>query len=239
MDAAHVPAPPAPPAQRINVGSTERWASVAGGALLVVVGLGRRSLSGLALAATGGALLYRGTTGHCPILASLGMDTSETGTAPPPVSIRTSVTVARPRDELYAYWRDVEHLPQFMHHLDAVRHRDERVSVWEARVPGGMGTIAWEAEVVDDEPGRRIAWRSRPGADVHNAGEVRFEDAPGDRGTEVHVAIDYRPPGVAAGRRVASLLTPAFEQMIKEDVRRFKSLMETGVIPVANPTPPA
>lgn len=241
MHAAHPPVPPVAPEWRINVGRSERWASTLGGALLVALGLSSRSLRGLGAAAAGGALVYRGVTGHCPVFATLGMDTSEEAAPPAPVSVRTTLTIARPHGELYAYWRDVERLPSFMHHLASVHHRDERVSEWTARIPGDHGTISWMAEVVDDEPGRRIAWRSLPGADVHNAGEVRFEDAPGDRGTEVHVAIDYRPPGADAGRRIGALFTPAFEGMIREDLRRFKHLMETGEIPVsdASPKPPS
>ena len=86
---------------------------------------------------------------------------------------------------------------------------------------------------------RRLAWRSEPGADVDNAGEVVFEDAPGGRGTEVHVHLSYRPPAGAAGKAAARLLNPVFEQMVKEDIRRFKHVLEAGELPTTAGQPKA
>lgn len=222
---------------QINVGPTERVVSVTGGLLLAAYGLRRFSLSGLTLAATGGALLFRGVTGHCPINAAIGRDSAAADRGRPGVELRTTLTVDRPRDEVYRFWRRLENLPQFMHHLEDVRELDPRRSVWTAKVPKTSSTIEWEAEIEAEEEGRRLAWRSVAHADVDNAGEVRFEDAPGGRGTEVHVHISYRPPAAGAGRAVARLLNPVFEQMVKEDVRRFKHLLEAGSIPTTEGQP--
>ena len=222
---------------RVNVGSGERLASAFAGGLLAYYGLTRGSLSGLLLAVGGGVLVFRGTTGYCPAFGALGIDTAEPDAQPEAIRIRETVTVGKPRGELYAYWRDVEHLPQFMHHLASVQHLDQQRSEWTARVPKDLGTIRWTAEITDDRPDEHIAWRSVPGSDVHNAGAVHFTDAPGDQGTEVHVEIEYRPPGGGAGATLARWFNPAFSQMIKEDVRRFKNLMEAGEVPTVDGQP--
>ncbi len=222
---------------RINVGRKERIVSAIGGGLLVVYGITRGSLGGVAAAAAGAVLLYRGSTGHCPAFSLMGIDTSELGETATPLHIEESITVNKPRGDLYAYWRDVEHLPRFMHHLETVKHIDERYSHWEARLPRNMGTVSWEAEVIRDNPGEEISWRSLPGSDVDHAGVVRFKDAPGGRGTEVDVTISYRAPAGYVGASVASLLAPAFSQVVREDIRRFKNLMEAGEIPTSDGQP--
>jgi uncharacterized membrane protein len=214
----------------VNVNQTERVISAFGGGLLTSYGLSRRSLGGLALAAAGGVLIHRGVTGVCNTYRLLGIQTAGTDPTLRPLHIEEALTIARPREALYMFWRDVEKLPDFMHHLKAVRHIDEKRSYWEARIPKDMGTLSWEAEIVEEMPGERIYWRSLPGADVHHSGTVQFADAPGG-GTELRVTITIRPPAGPIGAAVGSWLTPGLEQLLREDIRRFRNLMETGEIP--------
>jgi uncharacterized membrane protein len=143
------------------------------------------------------------------------------------IRVDLGVTVNRTPAEAYRYWRDVENLPRFLSHLEAVRADDLRRSHWIARGPAGRH-IEWDAEIVDDQPNRSIAWRSLPGARVPNAGRVRFVPAPGDRGTEVRVQLGYAPPGGAVGRAVAKLFGEEPEQQVRDDLRRFKQVLETG-----------
>ena len=143
------------------------------------------------------------------------------------VHVRKSVTINRPRDEIYEFWRRLENLPRFMSHLESVEETDERRSRWRARGPAGK-TVEWDAEIVDDRPGELIAWRSLPGATVENSGKVRFVPAPGGRGTEVHVELRYSPPGGAAGAAVAKLLGEEPSVQTHDDLRRFKQVIETG-----------
>ena len=228
--------PQASGSSRINVGRNERAASAVVGGLLALLGLSRFSVRGLLLAATGGVLLYRGASGHCPVFEALGHSTADADDVPQPAEVHTTLTVNKPRDEVYRFWRDVENLPRFMTHLEQVVRIDDTRSHWAARIPKDLGTLGWDAEVTEDEPGRRLAWRSLAGADVDNTGVVSFEDAPGG-GTEVHVAIAYRPPAGAVGTAASRLLTPVFEQMVKEDVRRFKHLLEAGELPTTEGQP--
>jgi uncharacterized membrane protein len=141
---------------------------------------------------------------------------------------KAAVTVRRPRDEVYAAWHDFRTLPQFMTHLESVEQRPGGRTHWKATGPAGR-TVEWDAEVVEDRPGELIAWRSVGGLAQH-AGSVRFVPAPGDRGTEIHLDLEYSPPGGALGTTVARLFGEEPEQQIEDDLRRFKQLLETGVI---------
>jgi uncharacterized membrane protein len=138
-----------------------------------------------------------------------------------------AVTIRRPPEELYDFWASLTNLPVFMAYLESVTNTGGRRSRWRA---GGVeGTaVEWEVEVVEDVPNRRIAWRAVEGAP--NAGEVVFARAPRDRGTEVRVRMTYAPPGGMAGRIGAALLGEEPEQQLRDDLRRFKQLMETGEI---------
>jgi uncharacterized membrane protein len=146
-----------------------------------------------------------------------------------PIHVVKTVTVGRPAEELYRFWRDVENLPGAMRHLESVRKIDERRSRWTARAPLGAA-IEWETEITGDEPGRRIAWRSTEGAAVTNAGSVSFTPATGGRGTVVKVELRYEPPGGALGAAVAKLFGKEPGQQLQEDLRAFKQVMETGEI---------
>jgi uncharacterized membrane protein len=143
--------------------------------------------------------------------------------------LQTSITVNRPVGELYRFWRDFENLPEFMTHLASVRSLSSRRSQWTATAPAGR-TVDWEAEVIEDRTDELIAWRSLEGADVPNSGSVHFVPAPGGRGTEVRVEIDYALPGGKVGAGVAKLFGEEPEQQVRDDLRRFKQVMETGQI---------
>lgn len=221
---------------RGNVGQTERLLSVAGGALLTYLGTRRgRSPGRTALALTGGALLVRGISGYCPVKQVLGRNAAPVNATG--LDITRSVTINRPRQEVYNFWRQLENLPRFMKHLQAVQQLDPKRSHWQARLPGDAGTLDWEAEITTEEPNTRLAWQSLPGSQIENAGEVRFQDAPGNRGTELHAVISYRPPAGALGKAAASLFNEVFEQLVQEDLRRVKRLLEVGELPTIKGQP--
>jgi uncharacterized membrane protein len=145
------------------------------------------------------------------------------------VHVQESITVGRPPEEVYRFWRDFEHLPEFMEHLESVRVLDERRSHWQARAPAGS-SVEWDAEIVEDRPNELISWRSTQTAEVPNMGTVRFVRAPGDRGTEIHVELRYEPPGGKAGALVAKLFGEEPAQQVKSDLRRLKQVLETGEV---------
>jgi uncharacterized membrane protein len=139
------------------------------------------------------------------------------------------ITVNRSPEELYTFWRRLENLPRFMTHLIAVRVLEEGRSHWEVKAPAGM-TVEWDAEIIADRPNELIAWRSLEGADVDNAGSVRFKPAPGGKGTEVSVEMQYIPPAGVIGATFVKLFGEAPEQQMQEDLRRFKQVMEVGEV---------
>src|SRR5688572_1669023 len=225
-------------AEQINVGDTERQVSVVGGAILALFGLHRGGLTGLATAALGGALIHRGATGHCYVSQAMGVDTVSDPQHKHGIHIEQAFLINRPAEELFSFWRDFTNLPRIMTHLERVDVIDDRRSHWVARLPNFGGKhLEWDAEITAEEPNRMIAWRSLEDADVHNSGAVRFAPALGDRGTEVHVFMDYLPPGGAMGNWIAKLFGENPSRVIREDLRNFKRLMETGEIPTINGQP--
>jgi uncharacterized membrane protein len=155
---------------------------------------------------------------------------------PLPNEIDAAVTILRPRQEVYAFWKQIENLPLFMKHLESVEDLGNGRSRWVAKTPAG-GRVEWEAQTIEDRSGELLSWRSVPGSQVYNAGTVLFEAASGGRGTSVRVHLEFVPPGGAAGRVAARLLGPITSQQVREDLRRFKNLMEAGEIPTISQQP--
>jgi uncharacterized membrane protein len=147
-----------------------------------------------------------------------------------------TITIGRPPEEVYRFWRNFENLPRFMAHLESVHVIDDKRSHWVAKGPGGR-KFAWDSEITVDRPNTYIAWRSTENADLRNAGNVRFDKAPGDRGTEVRVEIAYLPPAGQVGAMIASMMGQAPEQRIQEDLRRLKQLFELGETPTTEGQP--
>jgi uncharacterized membrane protein len=146
-----------------------------------------------------------------------------------PGHVAQSVTIRQPVEMVYAFWRNFENLPRFMDHLESVRVTGDRQSHWVAKAPAGQ-TVEWDAETVEDRTDELIAWRSLPGASVPNSGQVRFQQAAGDRGTEVHVELRYDPPGGKLGALVAKLFGEEPSQQVAGDLRRLKQVLETGEV---------
>src|SRR5215217_8062338 len=212
----------------LNVGQGERIGSAAFGAWLFSSGLNKLTkhpINSLVKMTIGGWLLYRGASGHCPVYASMGKTKGVSNT--PAINIRTSLIVNKSKDEVYAFWRKLENLPLFMKHLASVTEIDAKHSHWEAVIPGNIGKIKWNAEIVKEEPGYLIGWQSLPNSTINNAGKVTFHDALNGQGTELEVVIIYHPPAGELGSGVAKLLNPVFEKLIRQDVMNFKEYIET------------
>jgi uncharacterized membrane protein len=234
------------PTREINVGEAERMASNLGGGVLIAAGLVRGGLSGLTLAGLGGMLLYRGLTGHCRLYSAMGMDTSQTDhgqrdatefgvPAQAGTRVIESITIDRPADELYDFWRKHENLPSFQPYIRSVTSGDGMHSHWVMETPIGA-TLEWDAAIQNEDPGRLIAWAST-GGQLAVAGSVHFDPAPGGRGTEVTLIQKYDPPLGKVGLGIAKLLGMSPSGLARESLRRFKQLMETGEIPTVEGQP--
>lgn len=222
----------------VNVADFERWASALGGAALTAYAIKQlrdRSPAGAALAAAGSALIYRGATGHCAVYAATGINTADAGDTREAlagargVNVEEVVTINASADRLYEFWRQFELLPRFMKHLVAVEQLDNRRSRWVAKAPAGR-TVEWHAQIINDVPGELISWHTVPESDVVSAGSVRFKPSAGRRGTEVRVRLQYDPPAGKVGATVAWLLGHDPAASIREDLRRFKQLIEAGEV---------
>lgn len=197
-----------------------RIVALAAGGALAGWGISRRDKLGIALMAGGGGLIFSGLRPG-----------RQRG-----LHYQISLTINRPAEEVYRYWRDFQNLPLFMSHLLEVRVTGERTSEWKARGPLGS-SIEWRAEITDEKPNQWIVWRSLPGAELESVGSVQFRPAPGNRGTEITVALDYRPVGGSFGRIAAAMFGRDPEMTIREDVRNFKHIMEAGEIPTTKGQP--
>jgi uncharacterized membrane protein len=195
----------------------------------------RRGRAGVALAAVAGVAAL-------DVLAAVRLTSSTRARELPEVSGETdiylerSITVGKSPEECYRYWRSFENLPRFMRNLHSVRHLDERRSHWVARGP--MATrLEWTSEITADRPGEELAWRTLEDSGAAHAGSVRFEVAPAGRGTVVRVSLHYSPLGGVLGAGLVRLLGHDPQSSIREDLRRFKQVMETGEIPTTHGQP--
>lgn len=207
--------------QSNDAGDAGKWASLIGGGAMVLMGLRQRSLRGALMAIAGGGLAYQAAKSQGGITEALGMDKS--------IKVEKTVTINKPAAELYRYWHDFGNLSNFMKHVKSVTVINDKRSHWVATAPLGA-TVEWDADIIEDRENEFISWASVEGADIDNSGFIRFKPAPGDRGTEVKVVMEYAPPGGAVTATIAKLFGEEPEQQIGDDLRRFKMLMEAGEI---------
>jgi uncharacterized membrane protein len=235
--------PDSPKNTTVNVSEAERAVSTIGGAVLLLNGLASRGIARWGSFLVGADLLYRGVKGECMVYKSLGINTAKKSgngsaavDASKSINVKQSVTIDKPADELFRFWRNFENLPKFMQHLKDVKVQGETRSHWVANAPLGA-SVEWDAEIFNEKPGEMIAWKSLPGSQVMNAGTVQFRELSEGRGTEVKVEINYEPPAGGFGAAIAKLLGEEPEQQVREDLRHFKNLMEAGEIPTTKGQP--
>ena len=140
-----------------------------------------------------------------------------------------AVTIGRPREEVFAFFRKFSNLGRFMENIERVDELSPTRSHWVVKAPAGQ-TVEWDATVTREDPGRLIEWTTEEGAQVKNHGTVEFRDAPGGRGVELHATLVYEPPGGAIGKLVAEMFAMEPGMQAKRDLRRLKMLLETGEI---------
>ena len=218
---------PVPPFKNITA-DEQKW-SLIGGAALIGASLAGRGLIRFLGILAGGALIHRGTTGHCYLYEAMGVnqrgENDEGGVADNAGhKVVDSIVIQRPRAELYAYWRRLENLPNVMSHVKSVEVINDRMSHWVVTGPAGV-SLEWDAEIINDRENEMIAWQSLAGSHVPNAGSVWFEDAP-DGGTRLKVAMEVEAPAGELGVMVAKLFGEAPEQQLRDDLQRFKEQME-------------
>jgi uncharacterized membrane protein len=206
----------------VNVGAQERIVSVVSGSVLLYNSLTKKPKS-IPRALLAGFMIFRGATGHCPAYKLIGKKAAPVKVLN--VNIKVSMTIDKPVPFVYQFWRKLENLPLFMEHLESVTVLDEETSEWKAKIPGNLGNLTWKASIIKDEENREISWRSFSDALIHNVGKVEFHDN-GSFGTKMYVVISYRAPLGKPGETAAKVLNPIFENMVEEDIKRFKEYVE-------------
>jgi uncharacterized membrane protein len=212
---------------QMNLSDGERILSGAFGLGLAAAGLARHGLVRWALLLAGGALLQRSLSGHCPVYEHLELDRRHDRAGVPGnrgTRIESSVEIRCPAATLFEFWRNLEQLPRVMRHVKSVEQRGKKRSHWKVAGPAGQ-TLEWDAEIINEEAGRFIAWQSLPGAMVSNVGSVWFEPA-NSGATRVKVALEFDPPAGALGVAVAELFGKSPEADLAEDLQRFKKFAE-------------
>jgi uncharacterized membrane protein len=218
-------------ARGVNTAPGERVVSALVGGALIVIGLGRRTLGGAALAALGGALGYRALSGYCALYSLLDINRADEDDVRGNLGVKVDrgVLVEAPPERVYAAWRHLENLPKFMSTLQRVEVLDDTRSHWTAKAPGGA-TVEWDAQIINEKPNELIAWRSLPNRLVEHAGSVRFEPTADRRSTLVRVSLQYNPPGGAFTHAVAGLFSADPERQIQDDLLAFKRAIESGTL---------
>lgn len=218
-----------------DLSGVERLLSGALGGWLVARGLRKGGFFGLLGLAVGGVAIARGGSGQCAAKRALAPTPYESQLADEQNwgrarALSKSITVNRPRDEIYRYWRDFSNMPTFMEYVEQVEARDDHHAHWVARLPMTDRTVEWDTYVTEDVPGERLAWMSEADAPVRNLGWVTFRDAPNGSGTEIHAVIAHEVPGGQLGYALARGVSKFTGFKAEQNLRRFKQLMETGEI---------
>jgi len=223
------------PSSTVNISQTERIASTIAAPLLAYVGVKRGGITGIVLGMIAAEMVYRGATGHSPLYQAIGMNTAvahpnaqvsvphEQG-----LHVEQSIFIARPRSELYDFWRNLSNLPRFIPYLKSVSEMGDRYSHWVANGPFGLIQLKWDAEIINEIEDEVIAWRTLPGSMLAHAGSVRFEPSPDNLGTIVRVEMEYAIPGGKIGHTLTEMLGAGPDAEITESLECFRTLMETG-----------
>jgi uncharacterized membrane protein len=212
---------------QMNVPEGERMLGGMLGLGLAAAGLASRGPARWFLLVASGLLLRRSVTGHCDLYEKLELDKRHDRPGVPGnrgQRIEASVEIQRPAETLFRFWRNLEQLPQVMRHVQSVEEYGTKRSHWKVAGPAGR-TLEWDAEIVNEEDGRLIAWQSLPGASVRNAGSVWFEPTASGL-TRVKVALEFDPPAGALGTAVATFFGSSPESELVEDLQRFKEFAE-------------
>ena len=190
--------------------------------------------AGIAAAAAGAAFIWgrkTPSTDDQPLLSDAPLHVlrgvAKESLDPNETLVGRTVTIGRPRQEIYETWRNFTRFPEFMENVTRVDDLGGDRSRWLIKAPAG-GEVKLVTRIVEDVPGDRIAWESEEDSDINTAGILTLTDAPPGRGTYVRLLMSYDPPGGAIGRGIAKLLQREPSLQARRDLRRFKQLMETG-----------
>jgi uncharacterized membrane protein len=220
-----------------NVGRTERIVSAAAGGALIAYGIKNGGITGTLMSVIGGIMLYRGATGHCHLYDAAGIDTrgdEPLGTQRSPynkrilsgqIHVKKAITIDRPANVVYEFWKNFENFPKFMQHVESVTKNADNTWHWKVKAPLGT-SVEWDARVTSDVENEKIGWRSMDNSDIPSSGVVEFRGTRDDS-TEVTVTLIYEAPAGKFGEWAAWALGEEPGLQVSEDLRRFKEMIES------------
>lgn len=229
------PQPHDTPRSVMNLSANGRTMSLVGGIALLTFALLQRNKLSLPAFLGGLGLLYHSTTGNSPINSVLNRNTavnsnSQSVSVPHEqgIHVERAITIDRPVEDLYNFWRDPANMPQVMGYVESIEPIGKNRTHWTIKSPVGGMKVEFDSEIYTDTPNEVISWRSLPGSQVQNAGSVRFKPAPAGRGTEVHLKVEFVPPGSPLAQVVLKLFGDVPNQFFAQSLRELKQMMETG-----------
>ncbi|WP_110650195.1 hypothetical protein [Salinicola peritrichatus] len=216
-----------------EVKGAERWISLCGGLWGMGRGLKKGGIGGWGQAIVSGMLLYRAVKGECRIKGALVESPHEKQVARQQNwraarAVSHSVTVAKPRSELYRFWRTPENLTTFLVPSMNVEIIDDHTSRWTLDQTPSMSGVT--VRVVEEREGEYIAWVAESETLPPFSGWIRFREAPGKLGTEIQGYVTYEPPKGRLGYVIDKWSRGGASQLLNENLRRFKQLVETGEV---------
>jgi uncharacterized membrane protein len=232
----------APPGTRLsprrNLKPLERGLSVAAGSAIGLLATRRRGPAGMLLGVLGTLLVARGVSGASPVKRLLGQRPDETEVAKDAgwssaALVSRAVTINAQRADVFARFRDFARWPEWSVNVKSIRTGEEGQLHVTTAAPAGP--VEWQAIITDARPDELLAFETAPDAEVPITARFEFRDAPGGRGTEIHGSVAYRPSGGSLGRYAAKLTQREPGIQLRRDLKRFKSLVETGEISVNDP----
>ncbi len=173
------------------------------------------------LALPAAIMAYRGFIGNCPATDRMGKSEVKKHN----INVRTKLLIMKPVGEVYNFWRKLDNLPLFISHLESVTQSDGNFSHWIAKMPGGLGTVSWNAVIVNEKENEVLGWKSIEKSAVNHAGKVEFKTL-GPTTTELIVVFSYRAPLGVIGENVARIFTPSFERVIRSDIEKYRDYVE-------------
>lgn len=206
-----------------NVSDAERLLSMAAGAFLIGLGALRRDRAGVVVAAAGTGLAWRGATGRCPLYRSMNLSTADAAEG---VVLRAEATISAPREVVYRCWTEFTRHPRFSSRVEQAESTGVGQVRWTFRIPLGHD-LHWVTEVVQESPGERLVWRTVEESDIDHRGVAEFYDAPGGRGTELHLTVLVAPPMGPLGRVVGRLIRRLPKEWLETELLQFKQWVET------------
>lgn len=214
----------------LNVNWKERIGAIVSGLAIGYLGSQKLNIGSLMLSAGSAFFLYRSISGSNEVQKLQDQDTAESDDLP--VTIRQSIVINKPREEVYRSWRALRKRDGVLRHLDEITHIDgHRRYHWEMKLPKGLGQVEWAAEIVEAIENSSISYRTLKSSDISHSGRIEFKDIPGQPGTEMQVDIDYYPPVGDIGHGAAKALYAYIAGLILEEMGRFKYWLEKGTLP--------